>query len=89
MMKFNIYKLSKQFAKNKASFEDIHENILEGMDVHGSNLIILMCAIIIASVGLNMNSVAVIIGAMLISPLMGYIIGIGYVVGTYNIKLLK
>ena len=48
-----------------------------------------MCAIIIASVCLNMNSVAVIIGAMLISPLMGYIIGIGYGVGTYNIKLLK
>ena len=89
MMKFNIYKLRKQFAKIKASFEDIHENILEGMDVHGSNLIILMCAIIIASVCLNMNSVAVIIGAMLISPLMGYIIGIGYGVGTYNIKLLK
>ena len=48
-----------------------------------------MCAIIIASVGLNMNATAVIIGAMLISPLMGPIIAIGYSVGIYNLKLLK
>lgn len=52
-MKFNIHKLRKRFAKNQASFEDIHENILEGMDVYGSNFIILMCAIIIAYVGLK------------------------------------
>lgn len=88
-MKFSINSFKYEFTKNQASGEEIYENILEGMNVHGSNFIILMCAIIIASIGLNMNSVAVIIGAMLISPLMGSIIGIGYGVGTYNTKLLK
>ncbi len=52
-MRFNIYKLRKRFAKNQASFKGIHENILEGRDVHGSNFIILICAIIIAPVGLK------------------------------------
>ena len=88
-MKFNMETFRYQFTRNQASNEEIYENILDGMNVYGSNFIILMCAIIIASIGLNMNSVAVIIGAMLISPLMGSIIGIGYGVGTYNTKLLK
>ncbi|MGL4730793.1 MAG: DUF389 domain-containing protein [Clostridium sp.] len=88
-MKFNKEKFLYEFTRNQATNEEIHENILEGMKVHGANFIILICAIIIASVGLNMNASAVIIGAMLISPLMGSIIGIGYGVGTYNIKLLK
>ncbi len=78
-----------EFTRNQAGFNEIHSNILEGMDVHGSNFIVLMCAIFIASIGLNMNSTAVIIGAMLISPLMGSITGIGYGVGTYNVYLLK
>ncbi|MCD2503058.1 DUF389 domain-containing protein [Clostridium sp. NSJ-145] len=88
-MNFNMDRFRYEFTRNQASNEEIYETILEGMNVHGSNFIILMCAIIIASIGLNMNSVAVIIGAMLISPLMGSIIGIGYGVGTYNTKLLK
>ena len=88
-MKINKDKFIYEFTRNQATHEEIHENILEGMNVHGANFIILICAIIIASVGLNMNATAVIIGAMLISPLMGSIIGIGYGVGTYNVKLLK
>ena len=88
-MKINKDKFIYEFTRNQATHEEIHENILEGMNVHGANFIILMCAIIIASVGLNMNSTAVIIGAMLISPLMGSIIGIGYGVGTYNVRLIK
>ena len=88
-MKFSKENFIYEFTRNQATNEEIHENILEGMNVHGANFIILICAIIIASVGLNMNSTAVIIGAMLISPLMGSIIGIGYGVGTYNLKLLK
>lgn len=55
----------------------------------GMNLWILACAIVIASIGLNVNSVAVIIGAMLISPLMGPIIGFGLSLGTNNIKLMR
>lgn len=78
-----------EFKKDQATYDEIHENILDGVNIGGANFIILMCAIIIASVGLNMNATAVIIGAMLISPLMGPIISIGYSVGIYNLKLLK
>ncbi|MGL6185080.1 MAG: DUF389 domain-containing protein [Clostridium chrysemydis] len=78
-----------QFKKDQASNDDIHKSMIEGTNIGGANFIILMCAIIIASVGLNMNATAVIIGAMLISPLMGPIITIGYSVGVYNLKLLK
>lgn len=55
----------------------------------GANLWILACAIMIASIGLNVNSTAVIIGAMLISPLMSPIIGAGFALGTYDFSLLK
>jgi hypothetical protein len=54
----------------------------------GSNLWILACAIVVASIGLNVNSTAVIIGAMLISPLMG-LIGAGFGLGVYDFDLLK
>lgn len=55
----------------------------------GTNFWILACAILIASVGLNVNSAAVIIGAMLISPLMGPIVASGFALGTYDFDLLK
>ena len=55
----------------------------------GTNIMILMIAIIIASLGLNTNSTAVIIGAMLISPLMGPIIGLGLGVGILDFELIK
>lgn len=55
----------------------------------GPNVIILACAIIIASVGLNVNSIPVIIGAMLISPVMGPIIGFGLGLGINDIELVK
>jgi len=71
------------------SYDRIHESIMKDVVFKGTNLWILMFAIIIASVGLNMNSTAVIIGAMLISPLMGPINGMGYSIATYNMKLFK
>ena len=71
------------------SYDRIHESIVKDVVFRGTNLWILMFAIIIASVGLNMNSTAVIIGAMLISPLMGPINGMGYSIATYNMKLFK
>lgn len=55
------------------TIEEIEGNI----SFRGTNLLILVFAILIASVGLNMNSAAVVIGAMLISPLMGPIVGVG------------
>ncbi|OBW43131.1 hypothetical protein AB670_00476 [Chryseobacterium sp. MOF25P] len=69
--------------------EKVLENVISNISFRGSNLWILACAIIIASVGLNVNSTAVIIGAMLISPLMGPIVGAGFALGTYNFPLLK
>ena len=65
------------------------ENIRKNISFKGANLWILACAIIIASVGLNVNSTAVIIGAMLISPLMGPIVGAGFALGIYDFTLLK
>ena len=55
----------------------------------GPNVWILAFSIVVASVGLNVNSTAVIIGAMLISPLMGPIIGLGLALGTNDMPLLK
>ncbi|MCS3868616.1 putative membrane protein [Chryseobacterium ginsenosidimutans] len=65
------------------------ENVTQNVSFRGANLWILACAILIASVGLNVNSTAVIIGAMLISPLMGPIVGAGFALATYNFSLLK
>lgn len=59
------------------------------VNFHGTKLWILICAIFVASLGLNTNSTAVIIGAMLISPLMGPIIGFGMALGIYDFELLK
>ncbi len=70
-------------------FDKIHESISKDIVFKGTNLWILIFAIIVASVGLNMNSTAVIIGAMLISPLMGPINGMGYSIATYNFDLFR
>lgn len=63
-------------------------NIRSNIPFKGNNVYILFVAIVIASVGLNVNSIPVIIGAMLISPLMGPIIGFGYGLGTNDTRLL-
>ena len=65
------------------------EEIKQGVSFRGANLWILILAIFVASLGLNVNSTAVIIGAMLISPLMGPIIGIGLAIGTVDFEFLK
>lgn len=70
-------------------YEVIHANIQKDIIFKGTNLWILVFAIFIASIGLNMNSTAVIIGAMLISPLMGPINGMGYSIATYNFALFR
>lgn len=65
------------------------EDISKGVEFKGTNLWILIFAIIIASIGLNVNSTAIIIGAMLISPLMGPIMGIGLGAGINDFDLIK
>lgn len=71
------------------SQQDAEASIREGVSFRGTNLIILILAIFVASLGLNTNSTAVIIGAMLISPLMGPIIGIGLGIGVMDFDLVK
>ena len=73
---------------DKASEQETIEDIKKGVVFRGTNLWILMFAIMVASVGLNVNSPAVIIGAMLISPLMGPIMGIGLGVGINDLELI-
>ena len=65
------------------------QNVKDNISFTGANLWILACAIVVASVGLNINSTAVVIGAMLISPLMGPIVGSGFALGIYDFTLLK
>lgn len=74
---------------DKADDVIIDERIRGDIHMKGSNLWILMFAILIASIGLNVNSTAVIIGAMLISPLMGPIMGIGYGTGINDFELIR
>lgn len=84
--------LTKRFLdleSDRASYNEIIERIEAGVEFRGTNLWILIFAILVASVGLNMNSTAVVIGAMLISPLMGPIIGLGLGVGIYDFQLIK
>lgn len=65
------------------------ENVKANISFSGANLWILACAIMVASVGLNVNSTAVVIGAMLISPLMGPIVASGFALGIYDFPLLR
>ncbi len=65
------------------------ENVLYNVSFRGANIWILACAIVIASIGLNVNSSAVIIGAMLISPLMGPIVGAGFGLAVFDFSLLR
>ena len=65
------------------------ETIRAGVSFKGSQLLVLIFAIFIASLGLNTDSIPVIIGAMLISPLMGPIIGMGLAIGIEDYSLLQ
>ncbi len=82
LQKFNI-------KSEQEAFDVIHDTVEKGIYFKGTNLWILIFAILIACVGLNVNSTAVIIGAMLISPLMGPILGMGYSLATYDFGLLR
>ena len=75
--------------KGEDEKQSVLENVKSNISFRGANLWILACAIVVASIGLNVNSTAVIIGAMLISPLMGPIIGAGFALGIYDFELLK
>lgn len=69
--------------------EAIDASVRAGVRFAGTNLWVLFFAILVASVGLNVNSTAVIIGAMLISPLMGPIVGLGYAAAVNDFGLIR
>ncbi len=75
--------------KGEEDREKVLEDVRSFVSFRGSNLWILACAIVVASVGLNVNSAAVVIGAMLISPLMGPIVGAGFGLGIFDFALLR
>lgn len=70
-------------------FSQVVKQAEESVIFKGYNVWILICSIIIASVGLNVDSTAVVVGAMLISPLMGPIRGVGFGVGTNDLRLIR
>lgn len=80
-----LFRLGKNAEDPEAAMGSIHSAV----SFRGTNIIILVFAIIIASVGLNTNSAAVIIGAMLISPLMGPIVGVGAGLGIMDLDLVR
>ena len=71
------------------STREFREKLYDDLHVRLRDTVILMCAIFIASIGLNMNSTAVIIGAMLISPLMTPIVGLGFGLAIFDTRLIK
>ena len=75
--------------RDKSNESETVQSIVQGVEFKGANLWILIFAIFMASLGLNVNSTAVIIGAMLISPLMGPIMGVGLSVGINDFDLMK
>jgi uncharacterized hydrophobic protein (TIGR00271 family) len=75
--------------RDKADESEAIKSIREGVEMKGATIWILIAAILLASLGLNVNSTAVIIGAMLISPLMGPIMGVGLAIGQGDFDLMK
>jgi uncharacterized hydrophobic protein (TIGR00271 family) len=78
-----------ELRQDQASTEEIDSALRAGARAGGTNLWVLFFAILIASVGLNVNSTAVIIGAMLISPLMAPIVGVGYGAAISDLALMR
>jgi uncharacterized hydrophobic protein (TIGR00271 family) len=75
--------------KERESQSEVIEDIRNGIEYKGSRLWILLLSILIASFGMNMNVVYVVIGAMLISPMLGPIMGIGLALGMNDFDLMK
>lgn len=80
----DLFNLHEDEASEKATIKDIEGDVV----FRGANLWILIFATLVCSVGLDVNSTAVVIGAMLISPLMGPIMGVGLGIGIYDFSLI-
>lgn len=75
--------------EGRARYRTIRKRIKEGSRIHGIHVLQLMTAMMIASIGLNLNSTEAVIGAMLICPLMGSVLAIAYGVATADLKVLR
>lgn len=73
--------------KEGTDYANTATNIEQNISIKGTNVWLMICSVLLACIGLDTNSVAVIIGAMLISPLMSPILGVGYSVGVHNREL--
>lgn len=91
LFKQTINSLSDRFSlrRDQDREDNVIADIRKGVEFSGINVWVLVFAIMVASIGLNVNSAAVIIGAMLISPLMGPIMGIGLGLGISDLQLIK
>jgi uncharacterized hydrophobic protein (TIGR00271 family) len=76
-------------SQGQATPEQVIEDIRSSAELNAGNIWVLLLAILVASVGLNVNATAVIIGAMLISPLMGPIMAIGLGAGINDFELMR
>ena len=96
MSRFGLFKRMLVFLRDRVSLSDdqaheseIVDSVRRNIEFRGTNLWVLIFSIFIASIGLNVNSTAVIIGAMLISPLMGPIMGVGLGIAIFDFDLLR
>ncbi len=80
----NLFRLSKEEEE-----KDTYNEIEEGIHFRGHNLWLLVCAMAVACIGLNVNSQAAVIGAMLISPLMGPVVGLSFGLSIHDKKLIR
>ena len=83
-----FFKETLDFRENTDKESTIN-SIKEDISIKGATAWILICSIFVASVGLNANSIPVVIGAMLISPLMGPILGFGMSIAINDLQTLK
>ena len=84
----SFFKETLDFSHNTDK-ESTLNSIKEDISIKGATAWILICSIFVASVGLNANSIPVVIGAMLISPLMGPILGFGMSIAINDLETLK
>lgn len=92
MVATNLTRLLREFVNvrdGRASYQVIRRRVQAGARIDGPHLCLLIVAMLISSVGLNMDSTEAVIGAMLICPLMGSVMGFAYAVATADLRMLR
>ncbi|WP_303132103.1 DUF389 domain-containing protein [uncultured Olsenella sp.] len=92
MAKEDLLRVARRLANvrdGRASHQTIRRRILAGARIDGTHLCILIVAMLIASVGLNVDSTEAVVGAMLVCPLMGSVMALAYAIATADLRLLR